>query len=263
MPYSFTDPSGYAYKPGCLYLGIDPARGREIGVDTERHAITIAGAGGGKGQALILQNLARWPHAALVVDPKGENAEETYEARERMGQIVGVLDPFKVANVPDRLRKSFNPLAGIDPNGLTAREDVLVIADGVLKRSGSSDDSSWEDGAMAIIAGVIAFVIGDAPREHRTLTAARRILLQEKKDLYEDAQRMLDCDACGGLARAAAVTIMTALDAEKGSDKEYLAGARRQSAWLDSPAVAASLASSSFELDALAQDNATLFLVLP
>ena len=54
------------------------------------------------------------PHNALVIDPNGENAEETYEQSEKMGQAIHVLDPFGSAKVPDRLRASFNPLTAVD-----------------------------------------------------------------------------------------------------------------------------------------------------
>ena len=46
----WSDPSQYPFEAGKLFLGHKD--GQEIGIKTERHAITIAGAGSGKGQAL-------------------------------------------------------------------------------------------------------------------------------------------------------------------------------------------------------------------
>lgn len=261
MPFQFSDPTPYRYQTGDIFLGVDD-QGHEIGIQTERHVIAIGGSGTGKGAALLIPNLLRWRDSALGIDPKGENAEKTWQAREAMGQIVGVVDPFRAADIPARLRVSINPLAGIDPDSPTARGDVLSIADGLVKRS-DPKHAEWDDGAAAVLAGVIAYTLADPPPEGASLPLLRRILLQPKEALYEDAQRMLACDACGGLARAAGSTIMAALDSEKGMEKEFLGGAKRHSAWLDDPAMAAALSASSFDLRALKSGKATLFLVLP
>ena len=136
MPYRFEFSSNapYRYTHGALFLGVDPAEAYEVGIQTERHALTIAGAGSGKGAALMIPNLQRWPHNALVIDPKGEAAEQTAEIRERMGQAVHVLDPFNVADLPERFKAKMNPLRGILRNAIDAREDINVIADGLLNQ---------------------------------------------------------------------------------------------------------------------------------
>jgi len=275
MAFQFTDARNYRFRPGSLFLGLDPETMAETGIATDRHAITIAGARSGKGAALIIPNLLRWPGNVVTVDPKGENAEATWQAREAMGQTVGVVDPFHVANIPDRLRVSFNPLAAIDPASRTARADIEVIADGLVKRS-DPKHAEWDDGAAAILAGLLAYVISEAPPEHRTLTAMRGLLLQpdgvETGDetggetplgLYADAQRMAGSDACGGLIKAAGITIMTALTTAKGMEKDFLSAARRQTNWIDDPAFAAVLSSSTFDLSALKTGAASLYLVLP
>lgn len=259
MAFQFSEAANF--KPGMLFLGRDE-HGLEKGIATERHALTIAGSGSGKGAAQIIPNLLRWPHSVCVVDPKGENAEHTWQAREAMGQLVGVVDPFHVANVPDRLRVSINPLAMVDPSSLTTRADIEVIADGLVKRS-DPKHTEWDDGAASIIAGVIAFVIAEAPPEHRTLTAVRKVLLQPNDALFQDAQRMMACEACGGLAKSAGLTIATGIEAAKGMEKDFLSGARRHSQWIDDPAHAAVLGSSTFDLDTLKTGRASLFLVIP
>ena len=116
---NWSDPLQFQHESGHLFLG--RAQGKEIGIKTERHAITIAGAGAGKGTSVIIPNLLKWPHNALVIDPKGEAAEATAEAREAMGQAVHVLDPFGSARVPDRFQACYNPLDDLDPNSLTIK----------------------------------------------------------------------------------------------------------------------------------------------
>lgn len=261
MSSFLADPQGYPYRAGNLFLGLD-AKGREIGVSTDRHAITIAGARSGKGACLLIPNALRWPHNLLVVDPKGEVAAASWEAREALGQAVHVLDPFKVADVPDRLRASFNPLAAIDPQSLTAREDIQVIADGLVKRSDPKHEE-WYAGAVGLLAGLIAYAVETAPPEMRSFAGVRALLLQPSQDLYATAQQMLGCTAFGGLAREAGVMLMTACEADKGMEKEFLGTARRATSWMDSSPVAAVLASSSFDLADLKRGAASVFLVLP
>lgn len=261
----------WRHRSTSLFLGVDN-QGNSVGLNLERHAITIAGAGSGKGAAFLIPNALLWPHNLLVVDPKGENAAAVWQAREGLGQSVHVLDPFKVANVPERLRASFNPLGSISAASPTGREDIEVIADGLVKRSDPKHEE-WYDGAAAILAGLMAYVVESAPPDHRTLSAVRALLLQpnEVKDgdgnltggLYHDAQLMLSATAFGGLARAAGVTIMSAIESDKGMDKDFLAAARRYTKWLDSPPIATTLAVSSFDLSALKMGQTSVFLVLP
>lgn len=258
MPVIFAKTTDSQFKPGMFYLGLDDG-GKEIGLGTERHAITIAGAGSGKGAALIIPNLLRWPHNALVVDPKGENAERTWKAREAMGQTVRVLDPFEVANVPPRLRSSCNLLSAIDPKGPAAREDMRVIADGLVMRY-KTEDATWDNGAVSVLAGFIDFVLNDPQSEgERDLTAVRRLLTLPPDALEKCFKEMAELETATGLARAAASIGLS--DSRK--NKEFVSGAVDHSEWLDSPAMASILTGNGFNLSELKTGNTTVFLVLP
>ncbi|MFC6792954.1 type IV secretory system conjugative DNA transfer family protein, partial [Methylobacterium komagatae] len=262
-------------------FGVDPDTGAEVGIETERHAITFAGSGGGKGAGLIIPNLMRWPYAALVIDPKGENAEKTAKARKDMGQKVGVFDPFEDAKVGKRLRVSINPLnpAG-KPDVVPSREDILAIADGIVRRTDPEADK-WDNGARTIIAGMIDYVCRALRPDQRTLPMARRALMQPDGEPGRPAR--LDGEGreiepalpatgliaiaeemttLGGLATAAGVSILTALRSGRGADSEYLSGARQHSSWLDSPEMEAALSSTTFKLSDLAKGKASLFVVL-
>lgn len=271
MAYRFTDPSNFAYSSGSIYLGLDPQTAYPLGIETERHAITIGGAGAGKGATLLIPNALRWPHNLLCIDVKGENAAATWEAREALGQHVGVFDPYQVADVPDRLRVSINPLAGLDADMPTIAEDLRFIADGMIVRT-KREDAGWDDGARDILAGIMAYIVAEAPPEHRTLSAMRRLLMQPNEikngkklvgGLYFDAQLMAASDACGGLAAAAGVTIMAGIENESGRPSKFIEGARSATLWLDSGPMKKALGSSTFDLAELKRGEASLFLVLP
>lgn len=275
MAYRFTDPSAFPYQSGALFLGLDPATGHEVGITAESHAITVARARTGKGAAVLIPNARRWPESLLVIDPKGENVAASWEAREAMGQAVHVIDPFKIADIPDRLRASFNPLAAIDHDSVSAREDVKVLADGMVRRV-NPKNAEWDNGARDILAGAMAYVMLNNPPEKRTLTAARDMLIQPKEiaddagnligGLYYHAQMMVNAgngDGLSKLARAAGITITDALENGKGMPPQLLDAARRHSEWLDSDPIAAALSASSFNLAAIKSGKVSVFLVLP
>jgi len=249
------------FERGDIFLGLDEAN-NGIGVRTDRHALTVAGARSGKGACAIIPNLLRWPHNVLVIDPKGENAEKTWEARQAMGSKVYVLDPFESANVPVELRASFNPLEGIDPDSLTGSADLEVIADGLVKRS-DPKHAQWDDGAVTLLSGLMAFVISEAPEEHRALKAVRDILLQDRDELYADAQRMKACETFDGIAQEAGAIIMAAFDNQKGMEADFVTAAQRHIKWINHRGMRNVLEKSTFKLSELKNGKASVFVVLP
>lgn len=263
MAFKFDDPRPYAYRQGALFLGLDQD-GREIGYETEIHALTCGGSGAGKGAGLLVPNARRWPHNLFVIDPKGENAILSWQAREALGQQVAVIDPFgqTAGNVPRRLLVGINPLADIDAASPRARAALVSIGSGLVV-SHNADHMEWTEGARSILAGLCAYVVADAPPEMRTFAKVREILMQPDHLLLEDAQNMATDKRIGGLIRAAGSMIVTALTATKGIEKDFLGGAKRATQWLDDEAITAALSESDFHLSDLKTGAASLFIVLP
>lgn len=250
-PHSASD---YPWSSGALYIGQDDV-GNDVGVHTERHAITIAGARSGKGVGIIIPNLLRWPHNALVIDPKGEAASATIKEREAMGIPSFVFDPFQTAQVPDHLRVTINPLDKLDPESFTISEDINAIADGLVMRP-DPQAAHWDDGAAKLLAGLIAWVLLHYPHEERNLITVRKIQLNG--DLFaETVDAMRTETRCGGLCQAGA----GAAYAKEGG--YYVSNAEKNTGWLDSQAMHKALAQSTFDMDTLKWGKASLFLVLP
>lgn len=249
----WTNPLQYPYESGRLFLG--HAQGQNIGIKTERHALTIAGAGAGKGAAVIIPNLLKWPHNALVIDPKGEAAEATTEAREAMGQAVHVLDPFLTSKVDDRFRASYNPLATLDIKSLTIKEDIEAISDGIVKRD-NPESSHWDDGAQAIISGLIAFLLLEAPDDKKNLLELRAII-RNVDEFAQTIEQMKNLQGCAGLCESGA----SAAFAKEGG--YFVSNAEKNTRWLDSEAMKNVLSESTFSLADLKNGNASIYLVLP
>lgn len=259
---NWSDPTQYPHQAGHLFLGrchhSDPSINSAtfmVGIKTERHAITIAGAGSGKGTSVIIPNLLKWPNNALVIDPKGEAAEATAEAREAMGQAVHVLDPFGSARVPNRFKATYNPLDELDPTSLTIREDIEAVSDGIVMRP-DPQAAHWDDGAQSIISGLIAFVLTTAPDDQNNLVEVQKILIDDDA-LAEAMQQMKGMDECAGLCREA----YSAAFAKEGA--YFISNARKNTRWLSSHGMAETLASSSFSLADLKASRASVYLVLP
>ena len=249
----WSDAKNYPYQSGRLFLGhVD---GQEVGIATERHAITIAGAGSGKGTSVIIPNLLKWPHNALVIDPKGEAAEATAEKREAMGQAIHVLDPFGSARVHERFQACYNPLDELDPDALTIKEDIDALADGIVMRP-DPQAAHWDDGAQAIIAGLIAYVKIRAPEERRNLIEVRSILGDDDA-LAEALEEMKGMTECAGAAKEAYAAVF----AKEG--QYFVSNARKNTRWLDSKAMVNTLSRSTFSLSDLKAGKASVFLVLP
>lgn len=256
MAYQFDPPP--RMQDGAIFLGLND-QGQPCGIVTPRHLVTTGGARSGKGVGLILQNLRQWSAGSvLVIDPKGENAENSWQEREAMGHTVRVVDPFRVANVPDRLRAAFNPLAALDASSLTAREDIRVIADGLIMRT-NPRDAMWDNGALSIAAGFIAHNLSTAPENLRTLPACRAMLRQTDDQLADVFADMAENPAFGGLAQAAGAVGLS----EARSAREFVKGARDQLEWLDSEPMQAALGHSDFDLADLKNGKTAVYLVLP
>lgn len=245
----------YRYKRGHFFLGVSPFKRRPVGIDSDRHAITIAGSRAGKGAGLMIPNLRRWPHNALVIDPKGEAAEHSALHRERMGQKVYVIDPMGTANVPDRMRARLNPLDRLRLGTRREYTDILAVADGLVMRSDPTA-AFFDGGGIDILAGAIVDVLCDPDPANRNLVEARRRIRNDFDALVE---RCIDNPAMSGLAEAMGGRMMFSGD---GPAKSFKATADENSKWLDDSAMTETLSASDFDFDALKTEPMTIYLVI-
>ncbi len=249
------DPKQYRYQDGYLFLGRDTKNKFDVGIPARRHAITFGGSGAGKGVTVLTPNLLRNADKnTLTIDPKGELAKRTAEAREQMGQAVHVVDPFNRSRVDARFLASYNPLDDLNVNSITISDDITFIADGIVYRH-NPEHGRWDNNAQTIISGLIAFVKLFAPLDKKNLMEVRNIL--RTGDMKKTAESMSEHSECGGLMQAAAATIRS----EAG--EQFLETARDNTLWLDNPAIQTVLTTSTFSLSDLKNKKTSVFLVLP
>lgn len=264
MAYKFTDAGRYPYEPGGFFLGVDD-EGREVGIKTDRHLFTAAGARSGKGAALIVPNLKRWPGSCVVVDPKGENATITAGDRAAMGQSVGVVDPYEKAKGDAAgLRCSINPLDLLDPESLTFRADLEKLADGLV-RTFDPKHEDWAETARRMIAGTADAIMATEPRENWTLLSVRAVFVLGPDDLKPVAQRMAALETATGLAQEAGGLFLTKLANGDSLDAQAFSKAGKELGWIGDKAFRPVLNGElpPFDLRTLKDGTGSLYLCIP
>ncbi|CAM3317805.1 type IV secretory system conjugative DNA transfer family protein [Pseudomonas plecoglossicida] len=158
-----------------------------IGIEDDRHILTVAGSRSGKSVGLI-SNLFFYPGSILATDPKGELASITATKRMALGQKVYVVDPFGVAS-KDTLpfRASFNPMSVLSIGSPTFLEDAALIAESIVVQSADQKDPHWDESAKNFIEGVIIHVATarrQAGQRHLILVREliKRALWKEESD---------------------------------------------------------------------------------
>lgn len=149
-----------------------------IGIEDDRHILTVAGSRSGKSVGLV-SNLCFYRGSVLATDPKGELARLTALRRSQMGQKVYIIDPFQLVDdsgaVP--FRASYNPMSVLREDSETLLEDAALLAEALVVTATDQRDPHWDESAKNFIEGVIVHV-ATAPkhRERRNLVTVRELL---------------------------------------------------------------------------------------
>jgi len=230
-----------------------------IGLEDDRHMLTIAGSRAGKGATVIIPNLLLWEGSALVIDPKGTNAAVTAKRRKAMGHNVYLIDPFKVINHRDTA--SFNPLEMLDINSPTIREQINIIAEALVVPDPNQKEKHWDDGAKTVIAGLIAQLVSSGAIAKPTLPMLRD-LISAMPDAQTDLWAAMSINnKAGRLAKDAAHRIINGIGNSEISG--ILSNADKHTEWLSSPAMEKTLSSSSFKFSDLKEKPTTIYLIIP
>ena len=289
-PQDILKSPGLAYAPDRLFLGLVGATmerdkktnerfmqgGTLIGVEDDRHAITIAGTRAGKGRAAIIPNMLRYRGSVLAIDPKGELADLTANRRAKdLKQRVCVVDPFGTTKNVEDHKAVFNPLAGIkspdaedytDADEAAAIEDAVLITDALVVSTGN--DPHWDESARTFIEGVILEVVtAERFAGRRDLVTVRDLIAQG--DSFEDeAGEETGMNALKGFMKESSVAAVrrAAADFFDRPEKErdsVLSTARRHLRALAFPEIERSLRGEGFNLSELKTGSMTVYLCLP
>ncbi len=245
-----------AETPGLL-IGRDPKSGKPLRYGGPSHLLTMAPTRTGKGVGTIIPNLLTLDRSIVCIDPKGENARIAVRARSRFGPV-HVLDPFGVSG---SVSSAFNPLSGLDPNGMDVAEEAAALADAlVFDAPGEAGEAHWNEEAKALIGGLLLFIVAEKPEYRRHLGTLRDLLTMAPPSFAALLRRMQQSAAAGGLVARATNRHLSKADREAAG---VLSAAQRHTHFLDSPRMTSVMSRSDFAFADLKARTATVFLVLP
>lgn len=212
----------------------------------------------GKGVSSIIPNLLTYEGSALVIDPKGENALITSQARAKMGQRVFSVDPWGITGKAIGRHGTFNPLDWLLPGDLDMTENAMLLADALVMPS-QHGDRFWSEEAKALLQGFILYVATDEREQSaRHLGRVRDLLLLDGDDMQKLFERMAD-----SVHHVVASTGARSLQKEDKLLASVVASAQAETHFLDSTRIRESLASSRFKFEDLKTEPMTIYLALP
>lgn len=242
------------WKPGDFFLG--RAGDEDVGYRTETHALWVGPNGAGKTTCGLVQNALRAESNVFAIDLKGDIVNVVWEARQNKGQRVAVLDPFGVAKVPDDLRVTWNPLAGISPLSSRLMEELTPLARALVVKF-NPVHGFWDEGTERVLVGLMAQTL-DTFLDDANLGLVRGALVRPDF-MQKVVDRMANNPGVGGLAASAAALLRTG-SKEAGY---YLGGAQTNTAWLDSGTMRAAMSGGGFQMSDLRRTKTDLYVVLP
>ncbi|MFT4117875.1 type IV secretory system conjugative DNA transfer family protein [Bradyrhizobium sp.] len=245
--------SNWDWQPGKLLLG--QWQGRAIGIEDDRHGVTIAGARSGKSTTSLIPNLLRYPGSVVVIDPKGELARACAARRAAMGQRVFVLDPFSETGIPTA---SYNPFSELGfGKSLHTAADAAQLADALIVSN--PRDPHWTDSAKNLVRGLALHLLSSSL--FVTLREVRRLLNGTPAELDRLFKAMANSRAFDGVVGNIGSAFLGKLQAGGRELQGILSTAQEQTAPLDD--IVGITDSSDFGLSDLYKGDTTIFLVLP
>ena len=227
-----------------------------VRLNAATHTAVFAPTGVGKGVSCVIPFLLTNTDSCVVVDLKGELASVTAEARRRMGHKVVLLDPYRVVTPePD----SFNPIDFIDPDSDLALDDVRDLAAAFVVRSGMEKEAHWNDSAELWIGAMIALLVHFRLKTAGNMTELKR-LLSDLSMMQQAIVKMIESDEWGGALSRLGHQLTHFQGKELNS---VLTTISRHLAFVDTPAIAGSTKSSSFDPAELLTGKMTVYLILP
>jgi type IV secretion system protein VirD4 len=144
--------------------------------DGEGHQLLIGPSRKGKGRSHVVPTLLTWPHAALVVDLKGELAHG--DPRHQFPGTAGfrsALGPTIWFAPTQKDSAKWNPLFEVR-QGDHEVGDVQNLVECLIGPEAKGGDPFWDKSAATVLTGVILHVLYTEPLERRTLAVVRERL---------------------------------------------------------------------------------------
>ena len=224
----------------------------EVSYIGERHLLTVAPTGSGKGSCAIIPNLLTLLDRSIIcVDPKGQNAAVTKRARAMDGKPVYFLNPFNEHGLGTA---QFNPLAHLYIDSPNIVGDVASLAEALIVTEGK--DPHWSNSARDLVSALILYLI-ETKGSDATLPMMRQLLTQNEKNFLRTIVDM--CHSPRAFISQPAERFKDSTD----EIKNVISSAITQTKFLDDPAIAHTLGGSDFKMMDFKRAPGTLYIILP
>lgn len=231
----------------------------------DRHAVTIAPNGSGKGRTVLIPHFAHYQDSIITTDIKGENALMTARwRRDVLGQEVFILNPFglfreEFAARGFRTSARCNPLAWLDVEDPNFTVNLDAIASALLPMR-DPRHSFWIQSARNIVAGYLLYLC-ETKEPH-----ARNIA-----DLYGFLKRAQVCDSTfkddleGMLSKSSERVFEELSCLVNPTEKigEFISNALSELGFLRDTSIRESLHGADFDFRDFKRRPMTVYLVLP
>lgn len=223
----------------------------------DRHLVTIAPTGAGKGRGVIIPNLLRFEGSVIVIDPKGETWHVTARRRKEMGQEVRLLDPFGAVS---RKTDSLNPFDLFERPGALLDADSEMLASLLAGDAGFHKEPFWDNWGRSLMAGVIAAVAETASNSERHFGKVREILMSDDA-VYNLAALIENNEPLNRLSKQ---NISSFLPITEQTRSGILSTTQSYLKVVNSDSALRSLSKSTINLDAVRRgDPMTIYIVIP
>ena len=228
--------------------------------DRVPHLAVFSPSGGGKSSCFAFPHLFDCQDSMAVLDAKAELCKGTARFRhEQFGHEIVVIDPYGIAEGCGFPRSRFNPLDLFRGDETRIVDEARRIANALVVKTGKETDQFWPEGSATVITTILSFLAALARPEEANLNRMRDIL--SSPELMDQMLNvMLQSEACGGLLRRLAGQVMQFQGQTKAS---VYAVANSHAGFLDSLALADTLAESTFDPRAMLQRKMTVYICLP
>jgi type IV secretion system protein VirD4 len=223
----------------------------------DRHLLTIAPTGAGKGRGVIIPNLLRFEGSVIVIDPKGETWHVTARRRREMGQQVLLLDPFQAVG---KKTDSLNPFDLFDRPGALLDADAEMLASLLAGDAGFHKEPFWDNWGRSLMSGVIAAVAETAAAGDRHFGRVRELLMSD--DAVFNLHTLLENHE--DLNRLSKQNISSFLPITEQTRSGILSTAQSYLKVVNSDSALRSLSRSTIDLDAVREGAPmTIYIVIP
>jgi type IV secretion system protein VirD4 len=237
---------------------------RDISYIGERHLLTVAPTGSGKGSCAIIPNIMMLNDLSIIcIDPKGQNAAVTGRKRAFGGKKAYYLNPFRLHsgapwNLPSH---KFNPLAHLSIDHPSLVAEVASLSQALIVTE-SKNQPYFDNAARDLVKALILHAI--ATKGNKATLLDMRTWLGQPMTAPNDQPSLTK--TIFEMTRSAYPFIREGAARFLGdarSINEVVQSASTQTEFLSDPCIAETLSGSDFSMIDFKNRPTTLYIMLP